>query len=83
MTKRDYAPESVWKSWNWRSEGDLMMNGAFFVPSGSSIRNIPKKNLITAKPGTYVTRLTRFSGALNFQFIDLTLSTSGAEALQV
>ncbi|CAI9294111.1 unnamed protein product [Lactuca saligna] len=23
-----------WRHWNWRSEGDLMLNGAFFVPSG-------------------------------------------------
>lgn len=62
MTKRDYAPESVWKSWNWRSEGDLMMNGAFFVESGSKVANI--KTDIVAKPGTFAASLTRFAGAL-------------------
>ncbi|GMY15676.1 pectate lyase-like [Fagus crenata] len=65
VTKRDYAPESVWRTWNWRSEGDLMMNGAFFVKSGSPIRKMSRKNVIKAKPGTYVRRLTRFAGCLN------------------
>ncbi|KAK4789674.1 hypothetical protein SAY86_016978 [Trapa natans] len=67
VTKREYSPESVWKNWLWRSEGDLMMNGAYFVPSGSPKASLPfsKADMISAKPGTYVTRLTRFSGALN------------------
>ncbi|KAF8390257.1 hypothetical protein HHK36_024782 [Tetracentron sinense] len=67
VTKRDYAGEDVWKQWTWRSEGDLMMNGAFFVKSGNPSKRRPfsKKDMITAKPGTFVTRLTRFSGALN------------------
>ncbi|PKI63212.1 hypothetical protein CRG98_016397 [Punica granatum] len=65
VTKRDYAEESEWKSWAWRSENDLLMNGAFFVQSGSPIKNLNKKDVIKAKPGTFVTRLTRFAGALN------------------
>jgi len=67
VTKRDYATEDEWKNWTWRSEGDLMMNGAFFVSSGNSKRKpfVNKKNMIKAKPGTFVTRLTRFSGSLN------------------
>ncbi|KAM1112159.1 hypothetical protein PS2_044633 [Malus domestica] len=67
VTKRDYAPESVWKSWQWRSEGDLMMNGAFFVQSGvpNKKHGFGKLDMIKAKPGTFVTRLTRFAGSLN------------------
>lgn len=67
MTKRDYAPESEWKSWTWRSKGDLMMNGAFFVQSGNPKKSKPfgRLDMIKAKPGTFVTRLTRFSGSLN------------------
>lgn len=65
MTKRGYTPENEWKSWNWRSEGDLLLNGAFFVESGSKINNLSKKDMIPAKPGTSVARLTRFAGALN------------------
>uniref|UniRef100_A0A5B7B2C0 Pectate lyase n=1 Tax=Davidia involucrata TaxID=16924 RepID=A0A5B7B2C0_DAVIN len=65
VTKRDYAPESVWKNWLWRSEGDLLMNGAFFRQSGNPKHRISKTDdLIKPKPGTYVRRLTRFAGAL-------------------
>lgn len=65
MTKRDYAPENVWKTWDWRSQDDLMMDGAYFIESGNPIMNLPKLNAIRWKPGTYVSKLTRFSGALN------------------
>ncbi|KAF4376650.1 hypothetical protein CsatB_021650 [Cannabis sativa] len=67
VTKRDYASESEWRSWTWRSEGDLMMNGAFFVQSGNPSKKRPfgRRDMIKAKPGTFVTRLTRFAGALN------------------
>ncbi|KAI4983808.1 hypothetical protein ZWY2020_025674 [Hordeum vulgare] len=65
VTKRDYAPEAVWKNWVWRSEGDLMMNNAFFQTSGGQIsQKLNGKDLIKPKPGEYVTRLTRFSGTL-------------------
>uniref|UniRef100_A0A2N9FAB7 Pectate lyase n=1 Tax=Fagus sylvatica TaxID=28930 RepID=A0A2N9FAB7_FAGSY len=66
VTKRHYVAEDEWKSWTWRSEGDLMMNGAFFVQTGNLSKRRPNKRLgmIKAKPGTFVTRLTRFSGAL-------------------
>lgn len=64
MTKRDYAPESEWRSWNWRSEGDLMENGAFFVESGSPVKMEHKHDVISAKPGHFVRRLTRFAGFL-------------------
>ncbi|OWM75976.1 probable pectate lyase P59 [Punica granatum] len=66
VTKREYAPESEWKNWLWKSENDLMMNGAFFVSSGNPRAVLPfhTADVISAKPGTYVTRLTRFAGAL-------------------
>ncbi|XP_042415116.1 pectate lyase-like [Zingiber officinale] len=67
VTKREYSPENIWKDWNWRSEGDLLMNGAVFVPSGvdPNTNSIDERDLIKAKPGTFVTRLTRYSGALD------------------
>ncbi|KAA8530322.1 hypothetical protein F0562_005031 [Nyssa sinensis] len=67
VTKRDYTLESTWKSWTWRSEGDLMMNGAFFVESGdvNAARRLGKRDRLTAKPGTSVRRLTRFAGSLS------------------
>uniref|UniRef100_A0A0E0KMG2 Pectate lyase n=1 Tax=Oryza punctata TaxID=4537 RepID=A0A0E0KMG2_ORYPU len=35
VTKRVETAQSIWKGWNWRSEGDLLLNGAFFTPSGA------------------------------------------------
>lgn len=65
VTKRDSSPQSVWKTWNWRSEMDLMMNGAFFVESGSDVRNVNRQDVIPAKPGKFTSKMTRYSGALN------------------
>ena len=67
VTKRDYASQSEWKNWIWTSEGDLMMNGAFFVQSGNkkAAKKYSRKDMIKYKDGSFVTRLTRFSGALN------------------
>ncbi|KAK4367521.1 hypothetical protein RND71_011313 [Anisodus tanguticus] len=68
ITKRDYAPESVWKQWTWRSQGDLLMNGAFFVESGDpdwTRKHIDLFDGISSASGDQVTWITRFSGALN------------------
>ncbi|XP_020217787.1 pectate lyase [Cajanus cajan] len=66
ITKREYSPEQVWKSWQWSSVNDEYMNGAFFVQSGAPLNNRPftRKDMISAKPGSYVGRLTRFAGSL-------------------
>ncbi|KAK6922062.1 Pectate lyase, N-terminal, partial [Dillenia turbinata] len=60
VTKREYAQESEWKNWQWTSENDEMKNGAFFVQSGNS-RPLPTADMIKANPGSWVTRLIRFS----------------------
>ncbi|XWS44276.1 hypothetical protein CRYUN_Cryun15aG0030900 [Craigia yunnanensis] len=68
ITNRNYAPESEWRKWVWRSEGDLFMNGAYFRTSGPSSPPHLKFNkwqMIKAKPASFVRRLTRFAGALN------------------
>ncbi|XP_049346546.1 probable pectate lyase P59 [Solanum verrucosum] len=68
VTKRDYSPESVWKQWSWRSQGDLFMNGAFFVESGDPDWTKKHTELfdgIVSASGDQVTWITRFSGALN------------------
>ncbi|XP_047964707.1 probable pectate lyase 5 [Salvia hispanica] len=38
VTKHEDASEGEWANWNWRSNGDLMLNGAFFVPSGDGAK---------------------------------------------
>lgn len=35
VTKRVDTEDGQWNDWNWRTEGDVMVNGAFFVPSGA------------------------------------------------
>ncbi|KAJ3683619.1 hypothetical protein LUZ60_013846 [Juncus effusus] len=66
VTKREYTMESEWKDWVWKSEGDIMKNGAFFIKSGGqNERKYNNQEFIKAKPGTYVNRLTRFAGVLS------------------
>lgn len=66
VTKRDYAEKSEWMGWQWRSEGDKFLNGAFFVESGPPLKKSPftGKNKLQFKPGSYAGRLTRYAGAL-------------------
>lgn len=67
VTHREYATEDVWKNWNWRSEGDLLLNGATFMQSGQPVHNLPysRFDFIKAKSAKTVGRLTRFSGSLD------------------
>ncbi|KAI8541612.1 hypothetical protein RHMOL_Rhmol08G0075600 [Rhododendron molle] len=69
VTKRETTKE-VWQNWTWRSEGDLMMNGAFFVESGDrngaykALSRFESKAHTQAQPGTAVAVITRFAGPL-------------------
>jgi pectate lyase len=66
VTKHEDAPESEWKRWNWRSSGDLLLNGAFFTPSGGAASSsYAKASSLGAKPSSLVGPLTSTSGALN------------------
>ncbi|WOL09038.1 pectate lyase-like [Canna indica] len=67
VTKRIYATDDTWKNWNWKSQDDLMQNGAYFTESGGTMdtSKYTSEDVIKSKPGTFVTRLTRFSGALD------------------
>nr|CAD1839185.1 unnamed protein product [Ananas comosus var. bracteatus] len=68
VTKREYTPEEVWRHWTWRSEGDVMQNGAYFIESGPpSKRSFLRSDFLKAKSGKSVGRLTRFSGVLKCQ----------------
>ncbi|KAF9594206.1 hypothetical protein IFM89_028863 [Coptis chinensis] len=37
VTARMDTDKSEWSKWNWRTDGDIMVNGAFFVPSGDGL----------------------------------------------
>jgi pectate lyase len=65
VTKREYAPYSEYKDWVWKSQGDVMMNGAFFNESGGqNERRYGQMDFIPAKNGKYVGKLTQFAGTL-------------------
>lgn len=66
VTKYEDAPESEWKNWNWRSEGDLMVNGAFFTPSGAGASSsYAKASSLGARPSSLISSITAGAGSLN------------------
>lgn len=67
MTKHEDAAENEWKGWNWRTEGDLMVNGAFFTSSGAggSSSSYARASSLSARPSSLVGTITTTAGALN------------------
>ncbi|CAN1295413.1 Probable pectate lyase 5 [Linum perenne] len=65
VTKREESGESEWKKWNWRSEGDLLLNGAFFTRSGAGASSsYAKASSLGARPSSLVASLTNSAGSL-------------------
>lgn len=65
VTKHEDATQSEWKNWNWRSEGDLMVNGAFFTPSGAGASSsYAKASSLSARPSSLVSTITAGAGIL-------------------
>jgi pectate lyase len=66
VTKRVDSGASMWKGWNWRSEGDLFLNGAFFTPSGSGASSsYARASSLGAKPSSMVAQITSGAGTLS------------------
>ncbi|KAL6579767.1 hypothetical protein OROMI_007791 [Orobanche minor] len=67
VTKHEDAAEYEWRKWNWRSEGDLMLNGAFFRPSGAggASSSYAKASSLGAMPSALVGPLTSAAGPLS------------------
>lgn len=67
VTKHEDAPESEWRHWNWRSEGDLLLNGAYFRQSGegASSSSYARASSLSARPSSLVGAMTVTAGALN------------------
>ncbi|KAJ0704270.1 putative pectate lyase [Helianthus annuus] len=65
VTKREQVPECVWRKWTWRSEGDLLLNGAYFRQSGNPnwAKTYKGYPLIPAQPAESVPLLTKYVGA--------------------
>lgn len=60
------APESESMQWNWRTEKDLLENGAIFTPSGTdpALTGEQSSLMIAAEPGEKVVELTASAGVL-------------------
>lgn len=65
VTKRVDLNTHRWRHWNWRSEGDLMLNGAYFTPSGAGASaSYARASSLGAKSSSLVGTLTSNAGAL-------------------
>ncbi|XAR69152.1 Pectate lyase [Bertholletia excelsa] len=65
VTKRVDTEVGNWKDWNWRSEGDVMVNGAYFVASGAGAEvKYEKAYSIEPKSATFINQITMNAGVL-------------------
>jgi pectate lyase len=66
VTKHEDGSESEYNNWNWRSEGDLFLNGAFFRQTGAEASSIyARASSLSARPASLVGSITTTSGVLN------------------
>ncbi|KAJ8546391.1 hypothetical protein K7X08_018974 [Anisodus acutangulus] len=83
VTKHEDAPESQWRSWNWRSEGDLMLNGAYFRQTGAGASSTyARASSLSARPSTLkknaATSATPKTDETAFKLVAPPLSMAGA-----
>lgn len=65
VTKRVDTDEGSWSGWNWRTDGDEMVNGAFFVPSGAgATTQYLKAASVEPKSAGLIDQLTRTAGCI-------------------
>ncbi|XP_020211456.1 probable pectate lyase 18 [Cajanus cajan] len=63
VTKRVDTDDREWSGWNWRTEGDIMVNGAFFVPSGAGVSaQYAEATSVQPKSAVQIDQLTMYSG---------------------
>lgn len=69
MTKRESIDgDDEWKEWNWKSEGDEMLNGAFFTPSGNEDSpSYTKMSSMVARPASLLKTTHPSVGVLSCQ----------------
>lgn len=61
--------EEHWRDWNWRSEGDIMVNGAYFVASGEGLEaKYEKAFSVEPKSVSFIDQLTMNAGVLGSRF---------------
>ncbi|KAK9269529.1 hypothetical protein L1049_001305 [Liquidambar formosana] len=58
--------EAGWRNWNWRSDGDMMLNGAFFTPSGQATpASYAEASSMVARPASFLTIIAPSAEVLN------------------
>lgn len=63
VTKRVETDDKEWSGWNWRTDGDIMVNGAFFVPSGAGLSaQYAQASSVQPKSVVQIDQLTMYSG---------------------
>lgn len=69
VTKRETAADDEeWKTWNWRSDGDMLMNGAQFTTSGNGTADsYAKASSMVARPASLLNNIIQSAGVLNCQ----------------
>ncbi|XP_057789484.1 probable pectate lyase 5 [Salvia miltiorrhiza] len=68
VTKRVDTDEDEWAGWNWRTDGDILVNGAFFVPSGAGVSmQYAKATSVEAKSAALIDQLTMNAGVIGGQ----------------
>ncbi|KAK3036380.1 hypothetical protein RJ639_032149 [Escallonia herrerae] len=66
VTKRVNTEQGKWMGWNWRSEGDIMVNGAYFVASGEGVElKYEKAYSVEPKSAVLIDQLTMNAGVLS------------------
>ncbi|KAL9259836.1 putative pectate lyase 15 [Drosera capensis] len=66
VTKRVDTAQSEWDGWNWRSEGDMLLNGAYFTPSGAGASApYARASSLGAKSSSMVGSMTADAGPLS------------------
>lgn len=74
MTKRVETAEGAWKNWNWRSDGDITVNGAYFVASGEGLEvKYEKAYSVEPKSATFIDQLTMSAGVFGSRSFLLSL----------
>ncbi|GAB2272286.1 hypothetical protein Dimus_007106 [Dionaea muscipula] len=70
VTKRVDTAEEAWKDWNWRSEGDITVNGAFFVASGEGLEvKYEKAYSVEPKSVAYIDQITMNAGVFGSRLV--------------
>ena len=68
VTRRENnaVQDNEWKNWNWISEDDLFLNGAYFVQSGSQLSSAyATAYSVAPRSSALVQELTRNAGVLS------------------